>query len=113
MDRYNLGVIQSGFSKTVLYDGGRITSTGTYALSDSVYNYKLIIVEHAYGEKIDDICRQSNVIINIYNNSKAYIVCHGNASNINHTMFHFSVDGNNIITDEVTVEYITKIVGIN
>ena len=63
MDKYNLGVIQSGFSKTVLYDGGRITSAGTYALSDSVYNYKLIIVEHVRGNDSDNIYRQTNVII--------------------------------------------------
>ena len=113
MDRYNLGVIQSGFSKTVLYDGGRITSTGTYALSDSVYNYKLIIVEHVYGETSDNIYRQSNVIIDIYNDNKAYMVCHGNSSSARITAFHFSVDGNNIITDEILGEYITKIVGIN
>ena len=113
MDKYNLGVIQSGFSKTVLYDGGRITSTGTYALSDSVYNYKLIIVEHVYGSESDNLCRQTNVIIGIYNDNKAYMVCHGNSSSARITAFHFSVDGNNIITDEVFGEYITKIVGIN
>ena len=113
MDKYNLGVIQSGFSKTVLYDSGRITSTGTYALSDSVYNYKLIIVEHVYGSESDNMYRQSNVIIDIYNDNKAYIVCHGNANDTSSTMFHFSVDGNNVITDQVSGEYITKIVGIN
>ena len=113
MDKYNLGVIQQGFAKTVLYDGGRITSTGTYALSDSVYNYKLIIVEHVYGETSDNIYIQTNVIIDIYNYNKAYIVCHGNSSSARITEFHFSVDGNNVIIDEVFGEYITKIVGIN
>ena len=113
MDKYNLGVIQSGFSKTVLYDGNPITSTGTYALSDSVYNYKLIIVEHVYGGESNNICRQTNVIIDIYNYNNAYLVCHGNASNPSNSSFHFSVDGNNIITDGVNSEYITKIVGIN
>ena len=113
MDKYNLGVIQTGISKTVLYDGGRITSKGTYALSDSVYNYKLIIVKHVYGEMNDDIYVQTNVIIDIYNYNKAYMVCHGNSSSNRYTAFHFSVDGNNIITDEVSGEYITKIVGIN
>ena len=113
MDKYNLGVIQSGFSKTVLYDGGRITSTGTYALSDSVYNYKLIIVEHVYGETSDNIYIQTNVIIDIYNYNNAYMVCHGNSASARITAFHFSVDGNNIITDEILGEYITKIVGIN
>ena len=112
-DKYNLGVIQSGFSKTVLYDGGRITSAGTYALSDSVYNYKLIIVEHVFGDESDNMYRQSNVIINIYNNSGAYLVCHGNVNSSYHSTFHFSVDGNNVITDNVNYEYITKIVGIN
>ena len=113
MDRYNLGVIQSGFSKTVLYDGGRITSLGTYALSDSVYNYKLIIVEHVYGDESDNMYRQSNVIIDIYNDNKAYLVCHGNTSASNHSTFHFSVDGNNVIVDTYNGECITKIVGIN
>ena len=113
MDKYNLGVIQSGFSKTVLYDGGRITSTGTYALSDSVYNYKLIIVEHVYGGESDNMYRQSNVIIGICNNSRAYIVCHGNNGSSNHSTFHFSVDGNNVIVDTYNGECITKIVGIN
>ena len=113
MDKYNLGVIQSGFSKTVLYDGGRITSTGTYALSDSVYNYKLIIVEHVLGDDSNNICRQTNVIIDIYNNINAYLVCHGNASNPSNSSFHFSVDGNNVIIDGFNGEPITKIVGIN
>ena len=113
MDKYNLGVIQSGFSKTVLYDGGNITSAGTYALSDSVYNYKLIIVEHCYGGESNNLFRQSNVIINICNYSRAYIVCHGNGSESSYSTFHFSVDGNNVITDQVSGEHITKIVGIN
>ena len=112
MDKYNLGVIQSGFSKTVLYDNP-ITSAGTYALSDSVYNYKLIIVEHVYGGESDNKYRQSNVIIGIYNNNRAYMVCHGNSNNGSFATFHFSVDGNNVITDEVEGEHITKILGIN
>ena len=111
MDKYNLGVIQSGFSKTVLYDNP-ITSAGTFALNDSVYNYKLIIVEHC-STRDNNRYKQSNVIVDIYNDNKAYIVCHGNSSNVNHTMFHFSVDGNNVITDQVSGECITKIVGIN
>ena len=113
MDKYNLGVIQSGFSKTVLYDGATITSEGTYALNDSVYNYKLIIVEHGYEYDSNNMGIQSNVIINIYNDNKAYMVCHGNSSSARITAFHFSVDGNNIITDEILGEFITKIVGIN
>ena len=112
MDKYNLGVIQTGISKTVLYDGN-ITSSGTFALSDSVYNYKLIIVEHVYGGETNNMYRQSNVIIDIYNDNKAYMVCHGNSTGTYHTMFHFSVDGNNVITDDVNYEHITKIVGIN
>ena len=112
MDRYNLGVIQQGISKTVLYDGATITSTGTYALSDSVYNYKLIIVEHAYGGESGNPYRQSNVIINIYNYSRAYMVCHGNGNGI-YATFHFTNDGNNIIVDVCNGEAITKIVGIN
>ena len=112
-DKYNLGVVHQGISKTVLYDGGNITSAGTYALSDCVYNYTLIIVEHVYAGDGSDKYRQSNVIINICNNDRAYMVCHGNSSGINHTWFHFSVDGNNVITDEVSGEHITKIVGIN
>ena len=112
MDKYNLGVIQSGISKTVLYDN-LITSAGTYALSDSVYNYKLIIVEHAYGGVSDNINIQSNVIIGIYNYNNAYMVCHGNEYSAYHSTFHFSVDGNNIIIDEFYGECITKIVGIN
>ena len=71
MDKYNLGVIQSGFSKTVLYDGATITSEGTYALNDSVYNYKLIIVEHGYEYDSNNMGIQSNVIINIYNDDIA------------------------------------------
>ena len=111
MDKYNLGVIQSGFSKTVLYDN-TINSVGTYALSDSVHNYKLIIVEHGCVRDNNN-CKQSNVIVGIYNDNKAYIVCHGNGGDVNHTVFHFSVDGNNVIIDEVNGENITKIVGIN
>ena len=113
MDKYNLGVIQSGFSKTVLYDGGRITSTGTYALSDSVYNYKLIIVEHGLEDGSTMTMKQTNVIIDIYNNINAYLVCHGNNGSSNHSTFHFSVDGNNVIIDGFNGEPITKIVGIN
>ena len=51
--------------------------------------------------------------INIYNDNAAYMVCHGNSSGTYHTQFHFSIDGNNVITDDVNGEYITKIVGIN
>ena len=112
MDKYNLGVIQTGISKTVLYNGVRITSAGTYALSDSVYNYKLIIVEH-YRAKDNKIYKQLNVIVDIYNDLNSYIICYGYGSSNEYTSFHFSNDGNNIITDEAHGEYITKIVGIN
>ena len=112
MDKYNLGVIQSGFSKTVLYDGNPISSTGTYALSDSVYNYKLIIVEHGLAD-YNNIFRQSNVITDIYNDNRVYMACHGNSANNCYVGFHFSNDGNNIIIDENSGENITKIVGIN
>ena len=112
MDRYNLGVIQSGFSKTVLYDGGNITSAGTYALSDSVYNYKLIIVEHGYGGS-NNTSKQSNIIVGIYNDNNAYSVCHGNGDLNCYSSFHFSNDGNNIVVDADSGENITKIVGIN
>ena len=110
-DKYNLGVIQSGFSKTVLY-GNTITSTGTYALSDSAYNYKLIIVEHGYGGS-NNTKKQSNVIVGIYNDISAYSVCHGNGDLNCYSAFHFSNDGNNIVVDENNGENITKIVGIN
>ena len=111
MDKYNLGVIQQGISKTVLYDN-IINSTGTFALSDSVYNYKLIIVEHGYGAGNNN-SKQTNVIIDIYNDDRAYSVCHGNG-NINcYTAFHFSNDGNNIVVDANDGENITCIVGIN
>ena len=111
MDKYNLGVIQTGISKTVLYDGNPITSAGTYALSDSVHNYKLIIVEHGYGGS-NNTSKQSNIIVGIYNDNRAYLVCHGN-DNGSCLTFHFSNDGNNIVVDEARGEYITKIVGIN
>ena len=110
MDKYNLGVIQSGFSKIVLYDNP-ITSAGTFALSDSVYNYKLIIVEH--GIEDGSYMKQTNVIIDIYNNTEAYIVCHGNSSGNRYSKFHFSSDGNNIVVDANGGENIIKIVGIN
>ena len=112
MDKYHLGTV-GGINVTELYNGGRITSAGTYALSDSVYNYKLIIVEHVLGSESDNAYRQSNVIIGIYNNNKAYMVCHGNSDVTFHTIFHFSVDGNNVIIEDVKNEHITKIVGIN
>lgn len=113
MDKYNLGVIQSGFSKTVLYDGDPITtSTGTYALSDSVYNYKLIIVEHGLGS-LNNTRKQSNVIVGIYNEPFSYSVSHGNSGLNCCSGFHFSNDGNNIIIDENSGENILKIVGIN
>ena len=112
MDKYNLGAIQQGFAKTVLYDGGRITSTGTYALSDSVYNYKLIIVEH-YRAKDNKIYKQLNVIVGIYNYTESYMICHGNSSINCYLAFHFSNDGNNIVVDVYNDENIIKIVGIN
>ena len=113
MDKYNLGVIQQGITKTVLYDGNVINSTGTYALSDSVYNYKLIIVEHGCAKEAHNRYKQLNVIVDIYNDLNSYIICYGFGSNNEYTSFHFSNDGNNIITDEAHGEYITKIVGIN
>ena len=111
MDKYNLGVIQSGISKTVLCDQV-LTSTGTYALSDSVYNYKLIIVEHGH-KSTDNPYKQSNVIAGIYNDELSYLVCHGQGSDSAYSAFHFSNDGNNIVVDYNNGEYITKIVGIN
>ena len=112
MDRYNLGVIQSGFSKTVLYDGDAITSAGTYALSDSVYNYKLIIVEHGYGGN-NNTKKQSSVIVGIYNDPNSYMACNGYGTNTDYASFHFSSDGNNIVVDVYGGETITKIIGIN
>ena len=112
MDKYNLGIIQTGISKTVLYDGGRITSTGTYALSDSVYNYKLIIVEH-YCIKNNNTYKQLNVIVDIYNDLNSHMICYGYGSSSEYSSFHFSSDGNNIIVDDNSGEYITKIIGIN
>ena len=113
MDKYNLGVIQSGFSKTVLYNGNPITSAGTYALSDSVYNYKLIIVEHGLEDGSTMTMKQTNVIIDIYNDTESYIVCHGNSSSNRYSKYHFSSDGNNIVIDSASGEGITKIIGIN
>lgn len=110
-DKYNLGVIQQGISKTVLYDN-IITSTGTYALSDSVYNYKLIIVEHGFAKNAN-LYKQSNVITNIYNDNMSYLVCLGNGDDNVYSVFHFSKDGNNIVVDFYNGENITKIVGIN
>ena len=111
MDKYNLGTVQQGISKTVLYDGN-ISSAGTYALSDSVYNYKLIIVEHCYGDG-RKLYKQSNVIVGIYNDIYSYMICHGNESYSNSSVFHFSNDGNNIVVDFDNGEHITKIIGIN
>ena len=111
-DKYNLGVIQQGISKTVLYDGNPITSTGTFALSDSVYNYKLIIVEHGFARNAN-LYKQSNVITNIYNDNMSYLVCLGNGDNNCYSTFYFSNDGNNIVVDFYNGENITKIVGIN
>ena len=51
--------------------------------------------------------------IHIYNNNRAYVVCHGNANDSSYCAFHFSVDGNNVIIDDANGETITKIVGIN
>ena len=110
-DKYNLGTIQQGISKAVLYDGS-ITSTGTYALNDSVYNYKLIIVEHCYGDGSNKY-KLSNVIVDIHNSISSYLICHGNGSYDNSATFHFSNDGNNIVIDAYVGENITKIVGIN
>ena len=111
MDKYNLGVIQQGFSKTVLYDN-IITSTGTYALSDSVYNYKLIIVEHGCARD-NNMYKQSFIIVGIYNDPNSYMACNGYGTNIDYASFHFSNDGNNIVVDAYEGENITKIVGIN
>ena len=113
MDKYNLGVIQSGFLKTVLYDGATITSEGTYALSDSVYNYKLIIVEHGCAREAYNRYKQSCIIVGIYNDPNSYMLCYGYGSSNDYIYFHFSSDCNNIVVDDYTGENIIKIVGIN
>lgn len=42
-DKYNLGAVQQGVSITKLWEG-KADSVGEYQLSDSIKNYKLIIV---------------------------------------------------------------------
>ena len=112
MAKYNLGAVQTGFTKTVLWNGD-ITSKGTYTLNDSVNNYKMIIVEHyllSGGVRYN----QSMPICSIYTGSTdSYIVCHGNGNNSSYSFFYFSTDGLSITVPILTDEYISKIYGIN
>ena len=111
-DKYNLGAVQQGITKTLLYDGV-LDSTGSYNLNDNVYNYKLIIVEH---ESISDsiVYKQAQPICTIGTNvNEFHLCCHGNGPINSYISYCFSDDGKKIIINTVITEKITKIYGFN
>ena len=112
-NKYNLGEV-GGITKTELYNGN-ISSVGTYDLSDSVDNYKLIVIEHyLVNSGSVPYYRSETIAVSHKNINEQHIVCHGNDTVSSYVNFYFSSDGKQIIATTTGGNYhISKIYGIN
>lgn len=107
-NKYNLGAVQQGITKTVLWDNGAMVNVGNYTLNDSVFNYKIITIEHEY----QNTYIAENVFTNLLpGDSKRYVVSHGNADVNACTIFSISSDGTIVNVIACSDETIVRIIG--
>lgn len=104
---YYINIGTSVYKETIFE--GSMKNVGAYTLANDVMNFDYLVVEHAGGGT--DLFQQNLIYCDTIDDSKNFMVCHGNSSGNEYIKFSIK---NNILTVLIQngSEIITKIIGV-